>query len=84
MKTVSSLLDSYPETFISSKYYHKVITTGVMLGRRFGWPECPSVTEPTDNRNPRPRCLIGFVRWASDLKIMHRCSTSESVQYHDF
>ncbi|MBN2040515.1 MAG: radical SAM protein [Spirochaetes bacterium] len=73
---MDSLLDSYPDTVISSKYYHEIITTGKMLGRTFGWQECPSVTEPLDTRNPRPKRLIRFIRWASDLKTMHRCCTS--------
>ena len=70
------LLDMYPETIISCKYYHEVITTGRMLGRNFGWKECPSVTEPLDDRNPQPKRLIHFIRWASDLQTMHRCCTS--------
>lgn len=69
-------LDKYPRTVISSKYYHEVITTGKMMGRTFGWPECPSVTEVLDTRAPQPRRLIRFVRWASDLKTVHRCCTS--------
>lgn len=69
-------LDQFPETVISSKYYHEIITTGKMFGRPFSWTECPSVTEPMDFRNPRPRRLIRFIRWASDLKTMHRCCTS--------
>ncbi len=40
--------------------------------------ECPSVTEPLDKRSPRPRRLANFIRWASDLKTMHRCCTSET------
>ncbi|MDM8540610.1 radical SAM protein [Desulfococcaceae bacterium HSG9] len=75
---MDAMLDTYPKTLISSKYYHKVITTGTMMGRPFGWNECPSVTEYFDNRNPRPKRLIHFVRWASDLKTMHRCCTSET------
>jgi MoaA/NifB/PqqE/SkfB family radical SAM enzyme len=75
---MDAMLDAYPETVISSKYYHKVITSGKMLGRQFGWHECPSVTQPLDDRNPRPRRLIEFIRWASDLKTMHRCCTSET------
>jgi MoaA/NifB/PqqE/SkfB family radical SAM enzyme len=75
---MDDMLDRYPDTFISSKYYHKVITSGEMLGRKFGWEECPSVTEPIDNRNPGPKRLIHFIRWASDLKTMHRCCTSET------
>jgi len=38
--------------------------------------ECPSVTEPMDTRNPQPKRLIHFIRWAADLKTMHRCCTS--------
>jgi MoaA/NifB/PqqE/SkfB family radical SAM enzyme len=71
-------LDRYPDTVISSKYYHEIITTGRMLGRTFGWRECPSVTEPLDTRDPEPRRLIHFIRWASDLRTMHRCCTSET------
>lgn len=73
---MDEMLDKYPQTVISSKYYHEVITTGKMLGRPFGWMECPSVTESLDNRKPRPRRLIRFIRWASDLKTVHRCCTS--------
>lgn len=75
---MDDMLDSYPKTVISSKYYHKVITTGEMMGRQFGWGECPSVTEPIDNRHPGPKRLIHFIRWASDLETMHRCCTSET------
>ncbi len=75
---LDDMLDKYSDTFISAKYYHKVITTGKMLGRTFGWNECPSVTQPLDNRNPKPKRLIEFIRWASDLKTMHRCCTSET------
>lgn len=75
---MDELLDSYPQTVISCRYYHAIITTGHMLGRSFGWSECPSVTLPLDQRQPRPRRLINFIRWASDLKTMHRCCTSET------
>ncbi len=75
---MDDMLERYPDTVISSKYYHEIITTGKMLGRTFGWSECPSVTEPLDRRDPRPRRLIGFIRWASDLRTMHRCCTSET------
>ncbi len=75
---MDDMLDKYPKTVISSKYYHKIITSGKMLGRSFGWNECPSVTEPLDNRDPKPKRLIHFIRWASDLKTMHRCCTSET------
>ena len=75
---MDDMLDKYPDVVISSNYYHEVITTGKMFDRQFGWGECPSVTEPIDRRDPRPKHLIGFIRWASDLKTMHRCCTSET------
>jgi len=75
---MDDMLDKYPDTLISSKYYHKIITTGQMLGRKFGWMECPSVSQPLDKRKPGPKRLIEFIRWASDLKTMHRCCTSET------
>ena len=75
---MDDMLDRYPETVISSKYYHEIITTGKMLGRSFGWNECPSVTQPLDTRDPQPKRLIEFIRWASDLNTMHRCCTSET------
>ena len=75
---MDDILDKYPNTVISAKYYHEIITTGKMFGRQFGWKECPSVTQPLDNRNPPPKRLIQFIRWASDLKTMHRCCTSET------
>jgi len=75
---MDAMLDAYPQTVISSKYYHEIITTGTMLGRPFGWMECPSVTQPMDHRQPPPKRLTNFIRWASDLKTMHRCCTSET------
>jgi organic radical activating enzyme len=75
---MDEMLDKYPGTLISSKYYHEIITTGKMLGRHFGWMECPSVTQPLDKRDPSPKRLTNFIRWASDLKTMHRCCTSET------
>ena len=75
---MDEMLDKYPETVISSKYYHEIITTGQMLGRPFGWNECPSVTDTLDKRKPRPKRLTNFIRYASDLKTMHRCCTSET------
>ncbi len=75
---MDDMLDKYPDTLISSKYYHEIITTGKMLDRTFGWEECPSVTQPLDHRDPRPKRLIEFIRWASDLNTMHRCCTSET------
>lgn len=77
-REMDEMLDRYPDTVISSKYYHEIITTGVMLGRCFGWMECPSVTKPMDHRSPEPKRLIGFIRWAADLNTMHRCCTSET------
>jgi len=73
---MDEMLDRYPRSVISCKYYHEIITTGRMLGRPFGWNECPSVTERMDTREPRPRRLIHFIRWSADLKTMHRCCTS--------
>ena len=75
---MDDMLERYPDTVISSKYYHEIITTGKMLGRKFGWDECPSVTQPLDKRDPQPKRLIEFIRWASDLNTMHRCCTSET------
>jgi MoaA/NifB/PqqE/SkfB family radical SAM enzyme len=77
-KEMDEMLDKYPRTVISSKYYHEIITTGTMLGRPFGWSECPSVTKPLDTRTPQPKRLIEFIRWAADLTTMHRCCTSET------
>jgi hypothetical protein len=75
---MDAALERYPQTVISSRYYHEIITTGRMQGRSFGWMECPSVTDPLDRRDPRPRRLTNFIRWASDLETMHRCCTSET------
>ena len=75
---MDEMLDRYPNTVISSKYYHRIITTGEMCGRTFGWLECPSVTAPLDRRVPGPKRLTNFIRWASDLATMHRCCTSET------
>ena len=75
---MDAMLDRFPETVISCKYYHEIITTGKMLGRTFGWMECPSVTIDLDNRTPAPKRLTNFVRWASDLKSKHRCCTSKT------
>jgi len=75
---MDEMLDKYPDTVISSRYYHRIITSGKMLDRDFGWMECPSVTAPLDKRNPQPKRLTNFIRWASDLQTMHRCCTSET------
>ena len=73
---MDDMLDQYPRTVVSCKYYHEVLCKGKLFGRPFGWKECPSVTETVDDRNPPPRRLIHFIRWASDLKTVHRCCTS--------
>ena len=75
---MDGLLDQYSDTVISSKYYHEIITTGKMGDRTFGWTECPSVSEPLDTREFPHKRLIGFIRWASDLKTMYRCCTSQT------
>lgn len=75
---MDAMLAAFPKTVISSRYYHKIITSGEMLGRRFGWMECPSVTITIDKRKPQPKRLTNFIRWASDLKTVHRCCTSET------
>ena len=54
---LDDLLERYPGTVVSCRYYHEVLTTGRMLDRPFGWSECPSVTETMDSRAPRPRRL---------------------------
>ena len=73
---MDDLLDKYPKTVISSHYYHQVITTGRLLGRTWGYAECPSVSEPFDKRKHSPKRLIHFIRWAADLETVHRCCTS--------
>jgi MoaA/NifB/PqqE/SkfB family radical SAM enzyme len=71
-----AMLDKYPQVVVSSKYYHKVLTTQTMLGRRFGWAECPSVSDAVDDRDPKPKRLMGFNSYGSDLITIHRCCTS--------
>lgn len=73
---MDDMLEKYPHVVVSSKYYHKVLTTQTMLGRKFGWMECPSISEACDNRTPRAKRLMGFNSYASDLKTIHRCCTS--------
>jgi organic radical activating enzyme len=75
---MDDLLVKHPDTVISSHYYHQVLTSRTMLGRKFGWNECPSVTVDWDDREPQPKRLIRFIRWASDLKTTHRCCTSRT------
>ena len=71
---MDEVLDHYPDTVISSKYYHEIITTGKMMGRRFGWMECPSVTDPLDKRDPKPRRLTNFIRLLTARSILREPS----------
>jgi len=73
---MDEMLEKYPQVVVSSKYYHKVLTSMTMLGRRFGWMECPSVSDAVDERQPQPKRLAGFNSFASDYKTIHRCCTS--------
>ncbi len=73
---MDAMLDKYPHIVVSSKYYHQVLTTQTMLGRPFGWMECPSVSEAMDDRRPRVKRLMGFNSYGSDLQTIHRCCTS--------
>tara|TARA_B100000315_G_scaffold257779_2_gene307753 strand:- start:418 stop:1410 length:993 start_codon:yes stop_codon:yes gene_type:complete len=75
---MDTMLEKYSDTVISSKYYHKVLTENKMLGKDFGWEECPSVSLENDNRKNTKNRLIGFQSYASDLKTIHRCCTSDS------
>ncbi len=75
---MDDMLDKYPKTVVSSHYYHQVLTSRTMLGRKFGWNECPSVSVNWDEREPQPKRLIRFIRWAADLKTTHRCCTSQT------
>ncbi len=74
--TMDAMLDKYPEVVVSSKYYHHVLTSQEMLGRKFGWMECPSVSEAVDDREPKVKRLMGFNSYGSDLTTIHRCCTS--------
>ncbi len=69
-------LELRPQVVVSSKYYHQVLTTQTLLGRPFGWMECPSVSQAVDDRQPQPKRLAGFNSFASDLATIHRCCTS--------
>ena len=73
---MDAMLEKYPHVVISSNYYHQVLTTQMMLGRRFGWMECPSVSDAVDDRTPRPKRLAGFNSYGSDYTTIHRCCTS--------
>jgi len=50
---MDEMLARYPQTVISSQYYHEVITTGKMMGRRFGWKNVRPLRNPEmpENRN---------------------------------
>ena len=73
---MDNMLETYPRVVVSSKYYHQVLTSQTMLGRRFGWMECPSVSEAVDDREPPVKRLMGFNSYGSDLCTIHRCCTS--------
>jgi len=75
---LDEMLDKYPDTVISSRYYHEVLIENKMLGRDWRWEECPSVSIDRDDRDPQPKRLIGFQSVASDLKSIHRCCTSDT------
>ncbi len=70
---LDEMLDKYPETYISTKYFNRVLTSRKMLERIFGHDECPSITQPLDKRKPVPKRLPNFVRWAPDLTTMRHC-----------
>ena len=73
---MDEMLERFPKVVVSSRYYHRVLTTQTMLGRRFDWMECPSVSEAVDDREPRPKRLAGFNSYGSDYTTIHRCCTS--------
>jgi len=75
---MDDMLYRYPDTVISSQYYHKVLIENKLLGKDWGWEECPSVSLDRDDRNPEPKRLIDFQSYASDLKTVHRCCTSDT------
>ena len=64
---MDAMLEKYPHVVISSRYYHQVLTTQTMLGRRFGWMECPSVSDAVDNQLLR----IGLHDHPSLLHLCH-------------
>ncbi len=80
---MDEMLDTYPETVVSCRYYHKVMCENEMLGRKWGWHECPSVSADHDTRETKPKRLIGFVRWGADLETTHRCCTSDTRDCND-
>ena len=51
---MDAALDAYPKTLLSCHYYHQVLTTQEMLGRRFGWMVCRPCPKRwiTGSRNP--------------------------------
>lgn len=80
---MDEMLDLYPETVVSCRYYHRVMCDNEMLGRPWGWNECPSVSADHDTRDPKPKHLISFIRWGADLKTTHRCCTSDTRDCND-
>jgi len=75
---MDDMLEKHPDIVISSRYYHQVLTTHTLLGQKWGWDACPSVSADNDPRRPLPKRLIGFNAWAADLRTVHRCCTSQT------
>jgi len=75
---MDDMLIRYPGIVVSSHYYHQVLTTHELLGQKWGWDVCPSVSFDTDPRDPAPKRLIRFNAWGADLKTIHRCCTSST------
>lgn len=80
---MDGMLEMFPGTFLSSRYYHRVITTGEMMGRQWGWEECPSVSAPFDTRKSHPRRLYGMIRWGADHNYVYRCCSSDTRNCRD-
>ncbi len=82
LKKVRDLMDEmlikYPDIVVSSHYYHKVLTTHELMGQKWGYEVCPSVSSDNDTRNPKPKRLINFNAWGADLTTIHRCCTSQT------
>jgi MoaA/NifB/PqqE/SkfB family radical SAM enzyme len=76
-------LDNFTGCVISTKYYHKIITSREMMGRKWGWEECPSISLPFDTRQNRPKRLNNLIRWGSDLQHIYRCCSSDFRQCED-
>lgn len=76
---LDEMLDKYPQTVISCRYYHEILVNNTLMGRQWGWNECPSVSLSHDTRDlTEVKRLIGFYSYASDLKTYHRCCTSDT------